>query len=799
MNGRSGSSVSIESCFRSGLAAAQRRLAGRWDDLSAWRVVCEELAAAWAAYPGVKWVLVQSRDAMAPIAESAERTSAAGLIRIADCEHAPWRDGRIEEEFWRRLSTAHDALISGQGPFPGANGGDLESDHWLACGLRGLNGPVMVFILGYTPPEVRDSTACPDWAEYLTLELTAARAFMEPMLGMQRRMASLDAAARTSRSECEALSRLGEMRSRLAAVTAHELKTPLTSITAYAEVLEKRAGDPAFPHTTEFLRVIRGEADRLLRLVDRLLDSSRRGRGPDLVEPQPIDVGPIYDDVRRVMAPQAVTRNIRLEVHTPRELPRLDGDADLVRQALLNLLNNALKFTPSGGRVTLSAREEASTVRLTVSDSGPGIAPNELRAIFQSFYRTRAASRTEGVGLGLSIVKEIVILHGGHLDVHSRLGRGSTFGMHLPKAQQICVVDTAPAASGVDISLLKSMVGHTQRLVAELTAARAVVVMLPSIERGMMVAAATSGFDADIGGTLTAAGGGIMQRAMRQSILAHGGTSLPEPWAGFVDQPGAVMLTPLRMGDPNATGIIMAARRQGGGVFDTDDLLLLRVLTEILSKAWSAALAPGASRTNREMVTDALAALTGLRRSGIPTADPLALRILSRTGRRLGQSTFEIRLLQYACALHDAGMLLVDPDVLSKPEELDIDERGHIGDHPQRGLDLLGPLVEVPDLQSVIRYHHERVDGKGYPEGRRGADIPLGSRILAVIDAFFAMIRSRPWREGMPMADAVSEIQRHAGSQFDEDVVSAFLSTLLEEGLLSSERLRRTVGDTARR
>jgi HD-GYP domain-containing protein (c-di-GMP phosphodiesterase class II) len=214
-------------------------------------------------------------------------------------------------------------------------------------------------------------------------------------------------------------------------------------------------------------------------------------------------------------------------------------------------------------------------------------------------------------------------------------------------------------------------------------------------------------------------------------------------------------------------------------------MVLLGVLSEILGKAWSAALDGGPDRAGQDLVTEALAALTGLRRSGVPTADPLALRVLARTGRRLGQTSFEIRLLQYACALHDAGMVLLDPDVLLKPADLDLDERDHIGRHPQRGLDLLGPLVEVPELQAIIRHHHERVDGLGYPEGRRGEDIPLGSRILAVVDAFFAMIRSRPWREGLPVAAAVEEIRRHSGSQFDASVVECFLATLLDEGLLS--------------
>ncbi len=784
------------------LHAAERRLAGGWDDPMAWRILCEELAAAWSGHPSIAWSLVLAREGLVPVAVGADPAPPLAVLWSASGGRPRWCELAGEPAFWAGLAAAPGRLLAGQGPPPLAGPPRPEWDgqtaHWLACGVPGRHGPDLALIVGCSnrdaatddpadrdmPGEVRD----------LAAELGDACSLLAPLLGLHRRLTDLATCATAARSESEALSRLGELRARLAAVTAHELKTPLTSIMAYAEVLEQQIGQPGFSHAGEFLRVIRGEADRLLRLVDRLLDSSRRGRGPALTDPQPLIAGPLIEEARRIMAPQAAARDLQLGVHVPDGVPRVEGDADLLRQVLLNLLGNALKFTPPGGRVTISAREETSTVRLAVSDSGPGIAPQELRAIFQSFYRTRAASRTEGVGLGLSIVKEIVNLHGGHLDVHSRQGRGATFGVHLPKEQQFATTETALTAAGTDPLLQQRLAGHTLRLVAELAAARGVALLLPAAEHEVYVAAASSGLGHQTAGIRLAARGEPLQSAQRKAQLLSGGRGMPPEVAGLDDSPGSAMLAPLRLGERAEVGVILAARRLGGGAFGDDDLLLLRTLAEILGKAWSAALASGVERRVQETVTEALAALTGLRRSGVPTADPLALRVLTRTGRRLGQSTFEVRLLQYAGALHDAGMVLLDPDVLHKPTELDLDERDHIGRHPQRGLDLLGPLVALPQLQAIIRHHHERVDGLGYPEGRRGEAIPLGSRILAVVDAFFAMIRSRPWREGLPVAAAVSEIQRHAGSQFDERVVDCFLATLLEEGLLTPASLGRTVG-----
>lgn len=799
MNDRRRSVHSATFSLQQLLAGAGSRLENRWDDPAAWRVLCEEIAAAWRDDPGVAWVLVLARNGLGPVPPPGDQQCGSAVAWTAASDRTGWRDLDAEPAFWTNLEATPGGLLAGVGLPPLGSGclspdGTFAPGPWLAAGVPGGRGPAMAILLGLSralgaPPE-SDSLAAP---------LLSACSFLAPVLGMHRRLADLAAAATATRSECEALSRLGELRARLAAVTAHELKTPLTSITAYAEVLEQQVGEPGFSHAGEFLRVIRGEADRLLRLVDRLLDSSRRGRGPALVNPQPVSAGALVAEAKRIMAPQAAARDLTLEAHLPADLPRLDGDADLIRQVVLNLLGNALKFTPSGGRVTVSVREDASTVRLAVADNGPGIAPQELRAIFQSFYRTRAASQTEGVGLGLSIVKEIVSLHGGHLDVHSRCGRGTTFGIHLPKEQHHAAADSALATWCGDPLVPQRLAAHTLRLVAELAAARGVAVILPGADSETLLVTAALGLGPNAAGSVMPAAGDLVQLGRREARLVAGTALLPAAFAGVGDHAGAAMVAPLRLGSQVESGVILAARRLGGGIFGTDDLVLLRVLAEILSKAWMAALQGGNDRREQEMVTEALTALTGLRRSGVPTADPLALRMLSRTGRRLGQSSFEIRLLQYAGALHDAGMVLLDPDVVLKPEQLDLDERDHIDAHPQRGIDLLGPLVELPDLQAIIRHHHERFDGRGYPEGRAGEEIPLGARILAVVDAFFAMVRSRPWREGLPVAAAVAELQRHAGTQFDERVVTCFLGTLLEEGLLSASGRERTVGSGTRR
>ncbi len=775
------------------LAATNRRLEGRWEDPDAWRTLCEETVAAWRFLPEVRWAMLVPHGILGSAGAEEDLSDRAALWAAAT-GRVEWDAPLPTEEFWTRLNDAGSALVAGNGTPPGVVSirTDAPAVGWLARSIPGGRGTVMALVLGLDRV-VPD----PGGNDPAAVALTKVTDWLAPLLGQRRLIADLAAEVSTVRSECETLSRLGELRARLAAVTAHELKTPLTSITAYAEVLEQQSGDPDFEHAEEFLRVIRGEADRLLRLVDRLLDSSRRGRMPALAEPEAVTADSLVEDVLRTLAPQASARDLQLVGRVPEGLPCLEGDGDLIRQVLLNLLGNALKFTPAGGRVVLSAREDTSMIRLAVSDSGPGIPPREMRAIFQSFYRTQSAKQTEGVGLGLSIVKEIVNLHGGHLDVSSRVGRGATFGVLLPKQQVLPDVATRLIHDGCDPALQARLCGHTMRLVAELAAARGVAVLMPAAAGDDLIVAGYLGLpEAMERVSVTVAD--LLGRAADAALVSGPGV-LPLECGEWSQQAAGSMAAPFSLGPDHGSGLVLAARRLGGGAFGDDDLSLIRVLAEVAGAAWSAALAPRSDRRDHETVVEALAALTGLRRTGVPTADPLALRLLSRTGRRLGLSSYEIRLLQYAGALHDAGMVLIDPDVVHKPEGLDVDERDHVDRHPQRGLDLLGPLVELPELRSIIRHHHERVDGRGYPEGRRGETIPLGSRILAVVDAFFAMVRSRPWREGLPVAAASRELQRHVGTQFDERVVTSFQGVLLEEGLLSETVEEGPVGSGPRR
>jgi two-component system phosphate regulon sensor histidine kinase PhoR len=230
--------------------------------------------------------------------------------------------------------------------------------------------------------------------------------------------------------------RTDTVRREFVANVSHELRTPLTSVRALAEALSSGAAQDreAGPR---FLGRIIAEIDRLALLVNDLLDLSAIESGSAKLEMEPVPVGDVIDDVLTKFRPMADSRKIVLTGNSPSALPlRAWADRGRVTQALANLVDNAIKYSPDGGTVTVEGESRNGMVGISVADTGIGIAPEHLPRIFERFYRVdRSRSRVlGGTGLGLSIVKHIATSHGGDVEVKSDEGRGTRFCLLLPRA-----------------------------------------------------------------------------------------------------------------------------------------------------------------------------------------------------------------------------------------------------------------------------------------------------------------------------------------------------------------------------
>jgi signal transduction histidine kinase len=213
---------------------------------------------------------------------------------------------------------------------------------------------------------------------------------------------------------------------------SHELRTPLTSIQGFAQAMLD--GAAATPEAIQrSAGIIYGEADRMRRLVDGLLDLARLDSGLRALNLAPLDLHSLLASAAEKFSLRAGTAGITLTTDLPPSLAPITGDADRLGQVVANLLDNALKHTPAGGRVTLSAAASPASVEISVSDTGPGIPAEDLARIFERFYQVdKSRARSSGLGLGLAISREIVEAHGGRLRAESVTGLGSRFTVQLP-------------------------------------------------------------------------------------------------------------------------------------------------------------------------------------------------------------------------------------------------------------------------------------------------------------------------------------------------------------------------------
>ncbi len=219
---------------------------------------------------------------------------------------------------------------------------------------------------------------------------------------------------------------------------SHELKTPLTSIQGFAQaILDDTADTPEA--RKQAAQIIYNESARMHRLALDLLDLARLEAGTADLKMSAVDVNALLRSIVEKFTPQSVKAGVNLQANVQNDLPMLNADGDRLAQVFTNLVDNALKFTPANGQVTLSAKKVGAEMELSVTDSGIGVESEALSRLFDRFYqvdasRSRAGGEGHDAGLGLAIVKEIVQAHGGKIGVRSQVGHGTTFTIQLPLA-----------------------------------------------------------------------------------------------------------------------------------------------------------------------------------------------------------------------------------------------------------------------------------------------------------------------------------------------------------------------------
>jgi signal transduction histidine kinase len=228
----------------------------------------------------------------------------------------------------------------------------------------------------------------------------------------------------------EELENLESSRRDLVANVSHELKTPIAAIRAHVENLLDGVEQP----NPETLQVMLSQSERLGRLVEQLLDLSNLESGEVPLHREAVPLAPLVGQVVSEIRVARADRRVRIEDEFPEDLPAVDADRERVHQVLFNLVDNAVRFTPDGGTVRVTAERHNGAIQVRVADTGTGISPEHLPRLFERFYRADVARTREegGTGIGLAIARSVVEAHGGRIRAESELGRGSVFTFDLP-------------------------------------------------------------------------------------------------------------------------------------------------------------------------------------------------------------------------------------------------------------------------------------------------------------------------------------------------------------------------------
>ena len=233
------------------------------------------------------------------------------------------------------------------------------------------------------------------------------------------------------------LSELNQLKSNIISNVSHELRTPMTHIKGYLELLIAEDLGPVTPEQLDALRIMQRSSDRLESLIDDLISFSLASQGEFTLRVTPIDLISLINKLIIKMDPKAEEKHVSMQM-TVKPLPPVKADEEKISWVLLQLLDNAIKFTPEDGAITLSVEREGLFARVSVTDTGIGIAPERIPELFEPFHQLDATStrRYGGTGLGLALVRQIIEAHGSIIRVRSQVNKGTSIEFLLPLADK---------------------------------------------------------------------------------------------------------------------------------------------------------------------------------------------------------------------------------------------------------------------------------------------------------------------------------------------------------------------------
>jgi signal transduction histidine kinase len=570
----------------------------------------------------------------------------------------------------------------------------------------------------------------------------------------------LEKHSRELESTGQRMQEMNALRSNFVSTVSHELRTPLTAIRAYVDtVLGASQSEMTHEQILRFMGIISGEAERLTRLIESLLDLNRFDSGNMRTARQTVDLAEVFEETARLLQPVAQAARISLKVEVGAADTRADGDRDQLRQLALHLGSNAVKFTPPGGSVTLALSGDERDVTMVVRDTGIGIPEPMLEKIFERFFQVDSSlvRRYGGTGLGLAICKSIVEWHGGRIFAESQPEKGSTFTVVLPRRTGPRVsVRPSPMTQAAPEDVLRLSI----EMVAEVMNARVVSLLAPGPDGDLVIQAALGVDETVMREASIRVGTGVAGwvAEMRRPVCVTGSTEGgPVPGSGRKHyRTGTFLSVPIES-DSGLLGVLNVTDPVGEESFDAEDCQLLLQLAERVAAAWEQSKAMDARRSDLEDADRAVRAiLKGADRS--PRGATGRVRLSTALARAIGLAESDVGVIAHAASMRD----------------VDLPGSGSEAPRNELSQELLRPIDAAGVVRDVLVSQHEWWDGSGYPQGLSGEEIPMGGRILAVVEAFESLTQGRWGRPALTRQEAMEELKKLSGRRFDPELVSAF-------------------------
>lgn len=639
--------------------------------------------------------------------------------------------------------------------------------------------------------------------EFLVQQSATALESAEIYDRLAARNAELSAASRK-------LDSLAKMKRNFVANVSHELRTPLTSISAYSELLQANLGSLSGESLAEFLRVIHTESQRLGSVINDILEVSSMEKGRPALHAAELDLRQLVLRQAEAWAARAQEQGLELRVETSDAPLWLPGDQVLLRQLLDHLLDNAVKFTPPGGVVTVSVGEAGTAARLVVADTGIGIPDDKLGEIFQSFFQVddSATRAHNGQGVGLAICHDIVQHHDGRIWADNLEPQGSRLSVLLPRRSPVVLnrerenLGAGGLEPGEFLQRLMNWVGGS------LGVSTATLMVPDEDDQALVIRAAIGLPGAVVQGARLRRGHGFAGR-----VWAEGRTLLVTDLARYPDGPReagefryttpSLLCVPLLEGQ-RCVGVLTVNNKIDGTALDEDDRLLLEGLAPRISGLLARFAGWQRDGLALQQVRHALRATTAVGQPCRESVHGICREVCLATARRLRLDDEDLAALAFALPYYDVGLSRVPPQLLARAGRLDEAEERIVQGHVASSLEILAPLAVDPRVRRLVRHHHENFDGTGYPAGLAGEAIPVGARLLRLTDTLAALLSRRPWRGAWTLDEAVAELRGYAGSRYCPRLVPGFLAevearreriTALQADAIEAAELRRPVLD----